>query len=101
MPAVRREAVQDPLQVVAAHGHEPRPGVDGDGAVRLRVQREVRRRPVADAHRGLRQPAYSAAVAPVNENDDSRSDGTTLAPRNPRRQRRSRLTASTFASASR
>ena len=77
--------------------------VDADGSISIDVgdQRQVCRDAVPDSHRGPPARPYSAAVAPVNENDDSRTDGTTLPPRKPRMQRRSRLTASTFASASR
>ena len=61
--AVRGQAVQDPLQVVALHGHEPLADVHRDGAVRFRVDREVRLAPVADAHRPLRNtlPGRSGA----------------------------------------
>ena len=95
-PAVGSEAIEDPLQLVRGDGHVARADVDVDRAVRVDPDRELVAVRLARTHGD--QPA---AVAPVNENDDIRSDGTTLAPRNPRDAPAVRLTASTLARASR
>ena len=95
------EQAQDPPS--AARRSRIRSSSSATATYRSRCRRiEPSARPRSSARRRRCPPTSAlAAVAPVNENDDMRSDGTTHAPRNPRRHRRSRLTASTLASASR
>ena len=115
-PGTRRRRPRGRCRPAAAASRRPRRGDPGSArgrrAPRRRTASRRRRRPSrhpprrrSGPPRGYRRcpsrPGYPAAVAPVNANEDSRTDGTTLAPRNPRRQRRSRLTASTLARASR
>src|SRR4051794_7392670 len=55
--AVRRDAVQDPLEVVLTHDHEPGPDVHRDGPVGVDPDREFLATAVPNAHRLSRPPS--------------------------------------------